>query len=301
MKKSVKNLLFISLIIIIILSFCGCSHDSGYLKKLDDYGIWDNSVKTAIPQTAIANIVEEHMENNNGKDKKVAILGLDGVRTDGLINVFDCGVKYSGKTISSSSSAMNFLVENGGGAYISFAGGEKNKESQQKTSTAPGWCSIATGVWGNKNGVLKNGQSKNLDYKTFMLKYSEKTAYGASPIKSCFINLWDPHFDIVYKKEIDFLNKNQEIDMEYINTENDNDLQEILLELVEVGNSKEKDMIFAVYDNPDANGHNNKFSNKNHGYVSSIKNCDNLAYEVIQKIYQRQTFNNEDWAYYNDN
>lgn len=51
-----------------------------YRKMIDKLNIFDNKIQTAIPQTKVSNIVQTHLNSDNGKTKRVLIYGFDGAR-----------------------------------------------------------------------------------------------------------------------------------------------------------------------------------------------------------------------------
>lgn len=80
------------------------------------------------------------------------------------LNEIGAGVKYGGIA----------NVANEGGLYLAYCGGETGTETQQSTSTSAGWTAQFTGVWGIKNGIKENCDTKNMRFKTFALEYAEK-------------------------------------------------------------------------------------------------------------------------------
>lgn len=331
MKKSKLVSIFVGLsllIAIMTISLTGCSKYK-YFDMISSYTFWANKGEEAIAQTHVYDIVKEHMQSDSqGKEKKVLVLGFDGTRADALVNIRNSGVldkkgneKYSGDNPNVRVSAVNHIVDQmNGKMYISYAGGNV-KENFQAPSTAPGWASITTGVWGTQNGVLNNPDGdkniKNLDYKTFMLKYAEEQGK-----KSIFMASWDAHKD-TYRNEMQYV-KDNKISMEFYGfgefgtkpvidkdgnivldeetgepiTErlNDNDIHEKLLKCVDGKNLEEdKDVIFCIYDWADHNGHGSGFSNENSNYVNAVRTNDALMYEVIKAVENRDTYEQEDW------
>lgn len=304
-----KKILFASICTCMILGsifmFSGCSNQN-YIKELKSYKFWGNTFEQSIPQTKIFNMVEDHINNENGKKKKVALLGFDGARADVLVNLLNSGNpdtsgdKYSGIVNDPVYSAVNAILKDGGKVYNTYTGGEKGDISEQETSTVWGWASMLTGKWGYENGTCssKGGAPKymkghvaklSLDSPTFTRKYAEKgykTSFNAS---------WDTHFEETYINEINYLKENKNIDMKYNNFDDDAMMQEYLRKAVTVGSEEERDIIFAIYENPDNNGHATGFGNDNYKYTNSIVKSDNYAYEIIDLIKKRPTIEQEDW------
>lgn len=104
------------------------SNSSKYTDELESYGIWDNTIDNAVPQTVIYKLVMDHFNSPlpEGKTaKKVIFLGFDGFRADALANIKD-----------DPNSAIMY-VKSLGGLYHAYAGGVPGV-SEQHTSTAPG-------------------------------------------------------------------------------------------------------------------------------------------------------------------
>lgn len=305
--KTRKLLLIIvglcTLVVMSVLSLTGCSKNK-YFEKVCSYTFWENKGSESIAQTHVYDMVKEHMSKNDGKVKKVLVLGFDGTRAETMSNIRPSGVKdedgndiYSGDNPKAKYSAINYIVDDmGGKMYLAYAGGS-NKDTFQATSTAPGWASITTGCWGIENGVVdnpneeKNTNIKNLDKKTFMLEYAEKD-FG---YRTTFMASWSAH-KLTYKKEMQYIEE-ANLPMEYYIPDNDYLLHDRMLSCVTEGSEHEKDIIFCIYDWADHNGHGTGFTNDNKNYVNAVRNNDNLMYEVIQKVVSREGYQNEteDW------
>lgn len=323
MKK--RNIIVVC--IVLLLSCClltACYGDKKYLEKVDSYGFWDNKSSEAIAQPNIGARVEEFLKTPSvdNKKKKVAFIGYDGCRADALINALDTPDEIGGHNDTSTYSGIaKVLKDERAGIYIAYAGGEKGKDNEQHPSTAPGWAALTTGVWGIKNGITDNGMQKNIEYKTFMLK----AALGefGDPMKSVFAASWNPHFTENYTDEIEFLRQKSNgvakqelsedssieevnayldaiassctVPMNYHMVSDDKELHEYLLSCVEVGNPNEKDVIFGIYEATDHNGHSSDFGNHNYKYIKGFRDEDERCYELIEAIYNRPTFEEEDW------
>lgn len=275
-------------VVLITVAFTGCS-GSKYYEEVSSYKFWANKGSEAIAQTHIYDIVMNHMAVENGKDKKVLLLGFDGMRADALVNIRQSGIKeVDGDNANASYSAINHIVDDmSGKMYIAFCGGE-NKDTFQATSTAPGWAALTSGSWGIKNGIVDNNMTKNLDKKTFMLQLAEKG------YRSIFTASWDEHFELTYSKEIEYIKQNN-LPMDYVNCDNDDQMHEKLLSAVAEGSEDEKDVIFCIYERPDNNGHFQGFTNENNGYVKAVKDSDQYMYQIIKAVESRSTYENEDW------
>lgn len=332
MKRSKKSLIIASVValVAVVASFLtACNGGKKYFEQVSSYKFWENDGKTAVAQTHVYDMVQAHLDSQteSGKTKKVLVLGYDGARAELLSNVRASGVNkdgndiYSGDNPNSVNSAINHVIDDlGGKAYLSFAGGD-TKDNFQATSTAPGWASITTGAWGNKNGAPdnpdeKNGTNiKNLDYKTFMLQAAENRG-----MKSIMLASWDAH-KTTYKKEMEYVeqkglpmefygfgkygyetlideNGDPKVDdegNEITRKYDDNDVHNKLLSCVTEGSADEKDVIFCIYDWTDHNGHGTGFTNENRNYVNAFRNSDTLMYNVISAVEARSNYANEDW------
>lgn len=297
MKKKLFAVSFLTVVVMLVLSACSASN-SKYFKEIDEYVFWSNDASQAVPQTNVRNIIDDHMANENGKEKKILFIGFDGTRADGLINLIQSGVKdKDSKDNDLSGAGSSNPIFSGinklnatGGVYQAYAGGEKGKETQQHPSTAPGWTALTTGVWGIKNGVTDNGMYKNLDYKTFMLDYAEKENYS-----SVFTASWGEHFEKTYKNEIDYLKTNTSIPMIYNRVTSDQENHAYLLSALTEGSEDERDLVFGIYEAPDYAGHSTGFGNQNYRYTKAILDSDARVYDLLTKVESRPSYAEEDW------
>lgn len=257
-----------------------------YLGLLDKSGIFDNPVSAAYPQTVVYNAVKKHLSEKNEKKKKVLIYGFDGARADSIFYLIPSKDKnIAGHNLKSFYSAVTLLKESGG-LFLSYAGGEKNKpETIQETSTAQGWSAILTGKWGNENGVQKHVTKKN-SAPTILMECAED---GMSAL---FASIWEDHFTITYKDEIKTA-KEKDLPLEFKQVADEIQLQSAVLSAVDGGT----DIIFAINEFPDYNGHSHGFGPENYRYVTGITNADRYAFELIEHIESRPEFENEDWLY----
>lgn len=277
-----KRKLFIEREIIMLFK----NNSKKYLGLLNKSGIFDNSVSEAFPQTQVYEVVKKHLKEKNDKHKKVLIYGFDGARADAmfyLIPSSDQGI--TGHNLKSPYSAVTRLKESGG-LFLSYAGGDKSKpETIQETSTAQGWSAILTGKWGNENGVQKHVTKKN-SAPTILMECAEN---GMSAL---FASIWEDHFTITYKDEIKTA-KSKKLPLEFRQVGDEAELQSAVLSAVGSGT----DIIFAINEFPDYNGHSHGFGPDNYRYVTGITNADRYAFELIEHIESRPEFENEDWLY----
>ena len=98
-----------------------------YAAKIDNSGMFDNTLDNALPQTTVANMVNAHFSQPlpAGKTvKKCIIFGWDGARCDSLLLLKD-----------EPQSAIR-EVSDAGALFAAYAGGESKVIDTQSTSTA---------------------------------------------------------------------------------------------------------------------------------------------------------------------
>lgn len=244
---------------------------------------YENTIETAIPQTELYNMIKNHFESPlaEGKtEKKAIIIGYDGCRADVLTEMLD------GK------SAIDVLADEGASINLAYCGGMNYPaENTQDTSTAPGWCSILTGVWADEHGITANDITKSLEYKTLLTSLVEKNIIDSSS----FITKWKGHFDrnnATYLEEKDYC-ENNNLNVSFNRCKNDEASHEYTLN--EIKKSDCADFIFVIYEPTDSTGHNYGFTINNPRYKEAFKTADNYGFETLNAIKQRDTYETEDW------
>ncbi len=244
---------------------------------------YENTIETAYPQTDLYGIIEEHFKSElpEGKtEKKAVIIGYDGCRADILTEV------------QQENSAIGYLLENGGSNNLTYCGGVNYPEiNTQDTSTAPGWCSILTGVWADKHGITKNDITKSMDHKTLMTALAEEEIIDSAS----FITRWKGHFsrkNATYLLEKEYCEANS-LAVAFNHCENNDASHKFVLDKV----NKEDcaDFLFVIYEHTDSTGHNYGFTVNNPGYKEAFKESDACGFEVIKAIESRETYDTEDW------
>lgn len=275
--KSVK--IFVTLLIMLF-----TLNQSLYGIRVENSGMFDNTLKTAFPQTMVADMVNDHFSAPlpAGKTvKKCYIFGYDGVRCDGIVNIK--GMENS---------AINHVAASGG-LYVSYAGGPDKILNAQKTSTGPGWASILTGKWAKETGVKDNGQSLSSDTRTVLTSLVQSGKAGSA----AFMCVWSGHItapNATYREEAAFTSENN-INVRWETYSWDDTLQQAMVS--EVRSPACADVIFCVYDRPDSAGHGKGFKNDAPEYVQAIKDCDKDAFELITAINARPSYAQEDWLF----
>ena len=261
--------------------------DSGDTEELFRQNValvgYENTIENAVPQTELYNIIKTHFDSPlaDGKtEKKAIIIGYDGCRADVLTEMVD------GK------SAVDTLLDDGASINLAYCGGVNYPApNTQDTSTAPGWCSILTGVWASEHGITANGITKSLEYKTLLTTLVEENKIDSSS----FITKWKGHFDrnnATYNEEKDYCEENN-LNVAFNRLKNDEASHEFTLN--EVSKKDCADFIFVIYEPTDSTGHNYGFTINNPRYKEAFNTADQYGFETINAIKQRATYDTEDW------
>ncbi len=244
---------------------------------------YENTIEDAYPQTDIYAIINEHFKSElkeGTTEKKAIVIGYDGCRADILAE------------LEKENSGINYLLDDGGSINLAYCGGVNYPQTNtQDTSTAPGWCSIMTGVWADVHGIYKNSVTKTLDTKTLMTSLVEENIIDSAS----FITRWKGHFvndNSTYKAEMEYCIENS-IAVDFNICENDQASHEFVLG--EVKKEDCADFVFVIYEHTDSTGHDLGFTFNNPEYKEAFKQEDACAYETIQAITERENYENEDW------
>ena len=252
--------------------------------ELTSLDMMDNTWETALPQTEIHRLITEHFAAPlpEGKtEKKAIVIGYDGCRVDNFRLVEN--TKHG---------AVKELLDNGGHAVFSYAGGVNYPEENiQDTSTAPGWCSMLTGVWSDVHHITGNGQPKEIEPKTLLLQLVEDGTIDSS----AFYVSWDGHFS---KKSATYINEKNYIaenglNAVYLRALNDSGTKANILK--DICSEDCSDFIFLTLEYTDHAGHSTGFSLQNPKYVSAFRNADASGVDIVDAIKARPTYDTEDW------
>ena len=263
------------------------ANDSGDTEELFRQNVatigYENTIETAIPQTELYNIVKNHFDSPlpEGKtEKKAIIIGYDGCRADVLTEM-----RYE-------KSAIMDIIKNGGSIHLSYCGGVNfPAENTQDTSTAPGWCSILTGVWADKHGITANDITKSLEYKTLLTTLVENNVIESST----FITKWKGHFD---RKNATYLNEKEYCEQNNLNVSFNrckDDKASYEYTVNEINKKDCADFIFVIYEPTDSVGHNYGFTINNPRYKEAFQEADLYGIETLNAIRERDTYETEDW------
>ena len=261
--------------------------DSGDTEELFRQNVasigYENTIETAIAQTELYNIIKSHFDSPlaDGKtEKKAIIIGYDGCRADILTEMRD------------EKSGISALLHDGASINLSYCGGVNYPaENTQDTSTAPGWCSILTGVWADEHGVTANDITKSMEYKTLLTSLVEDKTIDSST----FITKWKGHFDrnnATYLLEKDYCEQNN-LNVSFNRCKNDEASHEFTLN--EIKKDDCADFVFVIYEPTDSTGHGYGFTFNNPRYKEAFKTADQYGLETIDAIKQRETYETEDW------
>lgn len=256
--------------------------NESYLEKIAQVE-YENTVETAVAQTELYDMIYDHFNSPlpEGKtEKKAIVIGYDGCRADAL-------------TLTENNfSGINKMLGNGASLKLAYCGGVNYPaENTQDTSTAPGWCSVLTGVWADKNGVTGNGITKTMEYKTLMTSLTEEKVIDSAS----FITSWNGHFETdnsTYKLEKEYCEeKGLNVRFNYCLE----DTASARTAIKDIKSDDCSDFIFAIYEGTDHAGHTFGFSSNNPIYRAGFRLNDILAYRTLEAIESRDTYESEDW------
>lgn len=243
---------------------------------------YENTIETAYPQTALWEVIEHHFDTElpEGKtEKKAVVIGYDGCRADILAEKQEEG-------------AVSYLLGKGASNNLLYCGGVNYPaKNTQDTSTAPGWCSILTGVWADEHGITGNGITKEIEPKTLMTLFVE----GELIDSASFITKWKGHFTNDNSTYIDgkaYCEENN-INVEFELRKNKKDIHTGAM--AEITSADCSDFVFIIYEDTDSAGHDFGFSFNNPVYKEAFRTEDAYGYEVIKAIEARETYETEDW------
>ena len=294
MKKKILSIIAILLVIIGVtliftvaipkMEYAKDSNDTEELFRQNVASVgYENTIETAIPQTELYNMIKNHFDSPiaDGKtEKKAIIIGFDGCRADILTEIRD------------EKSAISTLIRDGASINLAYCGGVNYPApNTQKTSTAPGWCSILTGVWADKHGITANDITKSLEYKTLLTTLVEENTIDSSS----FITKWKGHFD---RKSATYLEEkayceNNNLNVSFNRCKDDTATHEYTLN--EISKKDCADFLFVIYEPTDSTGHNYGFTFNNPRYKEAFQTADQYALETIDAIKARPTYDTEDW------
>jgi len=258
--------------------------DTPFEEVLDSLDMMDNTWETALSQTAVYDLITDHFSSPlpEGKTaKKAIVIGFDGCRVD-LFQLLSTSKK----------SAINTLLADGGHAVFSYAGGVNYPaENIQATSTAPGWCSMLTGVLSDVHHITDNDIVKEIEPRTLILSLAQDNIVD----KTAFYVSWDGHFS---RKNATYYAEKQYARSEGVSAVYRRAFFDTGTKLNIASDLKKKDcsdFIFSTLEYTDHEGHNTGFTPSNPRYVSAFRNADATGADIIETIRSRKTYDTEDW------
>ncbi|MBQ6023924.1 MAG: alkaline phosphatase family protein [Clostridia bacterium] len=279
--------LIVTLVMFIYGSIAGNNYQdtlSSYKENVTGLTMMENDVDTALPQTAVYDIIYDHLTGSlpEGKTvKKAIVIGYDGCRLD-TFTLFD----------DAHESAINTLLDDGGEAYVAYCGGANyHTLNTQFTSTAPGWCTMLTGEWATVHGVINNGIPKSNKHLTLLTTGVQDGVIGSS----AFYVSWDGHFvdsDGTYINELQYV-KDNGLNVTFLDAGDDDGTRANVL--ADLAKEDCSDFIFSIFEYTDHTGHDTGFSINNPDYVQAFYDAEQTGCEIISAIKSRPTYETEDW------
>ena len=340
-KKAVIICVAVLLTVTCIAAACTETEGREYFDSVSAYSFWDNKAEESIAQYKLYEFMDEFLSDgtiqngdavsSDGKVKKVLFLGWDGVRADAFTNIFFDENSFDTNQYNyqpDEYSGLHTLKERGG-LYLAYAGGEKDEDSRQDSSTCAGWTSILTGCWNTLHGVITNDDVKKAETDTIMLRYAKLGLSTGLAFD------WGQLFDTTMQNEVSYLLENPSVNMRYRDIDRtkadsnadilkneglsseediraldldhynavamegklhsyagyDIGMRDYLLERIAAGD----DFVGGIFHRPDTNGHTTGFSNDNGYYVNCVRNADLYLYQIIEEIDRREAEENEEW------
>ena len=257
---------------------------TSYLITAAQISEYDNTLKTAVPQTVVYDMITEFFDSElpEGKtEKKVLVLGYDGCRADTLKLMR-----------SESESGIRTLLADGGKLVFSYAGGANfPKRITQATDTAPGWCSMLTGVWAKDHGVTGNDIEKSNDRLTLLTSLVEDGTVD----DSAFYVSWGGHFGgpgMTYWQERQYIEEKQ-LPVRFVQNGDDNGT--LASVLADVSSPECSDFIFSIFEYCDHEGHDSGFGRLNPKYAAVFLDAEKASKACIDAVKARPTYDTEDW------
>ena len=189
---------------------------------------------------------------------KVLVLGLDGLRGDGVPDT--------------DSPRMQGLLDSGAGTYSA------STQLTGPTVSGPGWASILMGVEPQKHGVFDNTNWQDFDrsYLTFLARAHELSFSTATAIN------WLPIQTSIIEEDV--------TDEIVLGTD-----QAVADGMAEMLKEADHDVHFVHFDDVDHAGHSSGFSVENPEYVDAVETLDLLVGLLLDAIDTRSTRADESW------
>ncbi len=195
---------------------------------------------------------------SHGVERKVLIVGIDGVRADSLL--------------AASTPNIDAIIADGAVDW--------SCQAEDITISGPGWSSILTGVHRNKHLVVGNSFIPNAyqQYPHFFSRIREKCAR----VRTASIVHWSPVNTQILQGNADLI----------LSGLTDDQVRDACVTAV---SQDAADVIFLHFDDVDHAGHTYGFSPTVPEYIATIEQIDARVGTVMAAIQARPTYLNEDW------
>jgi len=189
--------------------------------------------------------------------QKVLIIGMDGVRSDALVQA---------KTPN-----LDLLMKNGLFSLSAWHLG--------KTKSGPGWSSMLSGVWDNKHAVFNN-EFTNAQFDKYPF-FPNRIKLHKPEFQTVLITGWKALSSKVF---------NAGWTKEYRKNSDEACKKQVLCELRE-----NPDLVMVHFNDADKFGHLKGFELSNKKYIQAIESIDRKIGQILRELYDRPNFQNEDW------
>ncbi|MBC7885963.1 MAG: alkaline phosphatase family protein [Saprospiraceae bacterium] len=193
-----------------------------------------------------------------GQTKKVLIIGIDGCRPDALMQA--------------NIPNIDILLDNS--IYSLHA------LNDDITISGPGWSAMLAGVWSAKHGIHDNtfNGSNLVQYPHFFKRVEDFNP----ALQKESISQWGPINNQIVLNHADYkVNPGNEMN--------------VTSEAINRLTNHNPDVLFLHYDDVDHAGHDSGFSPTNAAYLAAIEEVDQNIGMVLDALYDRPTYNDENW------
>ncbi|MDR2752826.1 MAG: alkaline phosphatase family protein [Oscillospiraceae bacterium] len=242
------------------------SFDARFKARLQAQRVWQNTQTQRIPQTALHNVMMNHLTQprTEGKVPKLLLVGWDGALATAV-----------GNKAGQPNSAIAALAAQGG-LWLGQTGGAQ--PGDQECRTAPGWCSLFTGVWADVHGVYNNSDTMDADVPNI---FSQLTQEGKQ-VRFAFS--WGQHLAVTYKNL-------PQLPQVFVPQKDDAGTEAAMLQAIQSG----ADAVLGTLEYTDHAGHASGYSADNPLYVKAVNRADAAAGRLTAAVQTRAAQHNEDW------
>jgi predicted AlkP superfamily pyrophosphatase or phosphodiesterase len=205
--------------------------------------------------------------------KRVLFIGIDGTRTDALLQAETPNLKKL-RAEGAFSNATNILG---------------TRDDKADTVSGPGWSNLLTGVWPDKHGVLNNKFAvKNYaDYPHFFSRV--KQAYPRA--RTVSLVDWTPIHELIVRDaevSLDFTTDAKRPDYKLAD-------ERLTTKAVDILINDDPDVMMVYFGNVDETGHKYGFHPAVTNYTKAIETVDSQIGEVLAALHKRKDFAAEQW------